>query len=412
MYKKVSSCRICGNTQLVPILDLGEQMLTGIFPKTKDSKAATVGPLSLLKCMGDSASCCGLVQLAHSYDLSEMYGLNYGYRSGLNKSMVSHLHSKVDRITSMVKLNPGDLIIDIGSNDGTTLAAYPHNLSLVGVDPTGVKFKSYYLEHIQLIPDFFSAKLVKEHCQNQKAKVITSFSMFYDLEDPVGFMKHIHEVLEDDGIWVFEQSYLPTMIETNSFDTVCHEHLEFYCLKQIQFMAQEVGFQIIDVEFNDVNGGSFSITVKKASEHSKVLPKIQVILQKELDLGFDTLEPFIAFAGRIEAAKIALIDFVNKAKKECKLIAALGASTKGNVLLQYCGFNENDLAFVGEVNQEKFGCYTPGTWIPIISEAELLEKKPDYLIVLPWHFKSFFIANSKFSGITLVFPLPLLELIG
>lgn len=409
MYKKISSCRICGNIQLAPILDLGEQMLTGVFPTINDSKAATVGPLSLVKCMGDEDFCCGLVQLQHSYDLSEMYGLNYGYRSGLNKSMVAHLHSKVDRITSMVKLSPGDLVIDIGSNDGTTLAAYPHNLSLVGFDPTGIKFKSYYLAHIHLISDFFSAELMVERFPGRKAKVITSFSMFYDLEDPLGFMKNIHQILDDDGIWVFEQSYLPMMIETNSFDTVCHEHLEFYCLKQIQFMAQKVGFQIIDVEFNDVNGGSFSITVKKAPSNSGLLPEIRQILHKEVERGYDTLKPFIAFSTRIEAAKLALIDFVRKVKNEGKFVAALGASTKGNVLLQYCGFTKDDLLFVGEINQEKIGCYTPGTWIPIISEAELLEKKPDYLIVLPWHFRSFFLANRKFSETKLVFPLPHLE---
>jgi hypothetical protein len=235
--------------------------------------------------------------------------------------------------------------------------------------------------------------------------------MFYDLEDPVSFMRNIHEVLDDDGIWVFEQSYLPTMIETNSFDTVCHEHLEFYCLKQIQFMAQKVGFQIIDVEFNDVNGGSFSITVKKAPNGSEILPKIETILQREVDLGYNTLAPFLVFAARTEEAKIQLVEFVAQAKREGKLVAALGASTKGNVLLQYCGFTERDLPFIGEVNQEKFGCLTPGTWIPIISETELLAKKPDYLIVLPWHFRTFFVTNPKFSGTQLVFPLPQLEII-
>ena len=167
MYSKVSACRICGNPQLEPILDLGEQMLTGVFPKSKDPLAATVGPLQLVKCMGDATK-CGLVQLAHSYDLSEMYGLNYGYRSGLNKSMVSHLHAKVNRILSLVNLEAGDLVIDIGSNDGTTLAAYPmRDLNLAGVDPTGIKFESYYQDHIQLIPDFFSAGLVEQKFPNK-----------------------------------------------------------------------------------------------------------------------------------------------------------------------------------------------------------------------------------------------------
>lgn len=412
MYSKVSACRICGNKQLEPILDLGEQMLTGVFPKSKDPLAATVGPLQLVKCVGGS-SICGLVQLAHSYDLSEMYGLNYGYRSGLNKSMVLHLQAKVQRILSLLHLETGDLIIDIGSNDGTTLAAYPNlDLDLVGVDPTGIKFKSYYQDHIQLIPDFFSADLIEKKFPNKKAKVITSFSMFYDLEDPIDFMRNIHRVLADDGIWVFEQSYLPTMIETNSFDTVCHEHLEFYCLKQIQFMAQKVGFQIIDVDFNYVNGGSFSVTVRKTRKSQEILPAIQVILNKETEQGYNSLTPFLAFEQRTKLARQGLIDFLANAKKEGKTVAALGASTKGNVLLQYCNIGPDDITCVGEVNDEKFGSYTPGTWLQITHEDEMLAKKPHYLLVLPWHFRAFFINNPKFSNFKLVFPLPHLEIVG
>ena len=414
MYKKVQACRICGNTNLEPILDLGRQMLTGIFPSKVDTKAATTGPLELVKCFGDvnGAPSCGLVQLRHSYDLKEMYGLNYGYRSGLNKSMVDHLRSKVERIKSLVTLSPNDLIIDIGSNDGTTLAAYPQiGLNLVGVDPTGVKFTDFYPKHIKLIPDFFSAKLIEDKIPGARAKVVTSFSMFYDLEDPVAFMRNIHRILADEGIWVFEQSYLPTMIETNSYDTVCHEHLEFYCLKQIQCMAEDVGFQIIEVEFNDINGGSFSVTVRKAPIGSLCFPHVQEILQNETDLGFDTLKPFTDFAMRTKESKTSLLAFLAKAKKDNKKVAALGASTKGNVLLQYCELTNEDIAYIGEVNEEKFNCYAPGTWIPIIPEKELLDLKPDYLIVLPWHFKSFFLNNPKFSSFSLVFPLPYLEVV-
>ena len=412
MYKKVQACRICGNANLEPILDLGVQMLTGVFPNKVDSMAATTGPLVLVKCIGESdgMESCGLVQLQHSYDLKEMYGLNYGYRSGLNKSMVAHLQAKVDRIMSMISLDDYDLVIDIGSNDGTTLAAYPKkNLNLVGIDPTGLKFLNFYPDHVKLIPNFFSAHLIESQFPGKRAKVITSFSMFYDLEDPVDFMRNIHQILADDGIWVFEQSYLPAMIETNSYDTVCHEHLEFYCLKQIQYMAQKVGFQIIDVEFNEVNGGSFSVTVCKAPIGSQCLPHIQQLLIKEVDLGFNTLDPFVAFSDRVEESKSSLLKFIAEAKIQNKTIAALGASTKGNVLLQYCKLTNKDIAYVGEVNEEKYKCYTPGTWIPIISEQELLEMKPDYLIVLPWHFKSYFIHNPKFHDCTLVFPLPYLE---
>lgn len=410
MYKKVEKCRICGNHNLVGILDLGKQMLTGVFPKTKDDEV-TVGPLKLVKCYGDNA--CGLVQMEHSYDLGEMYGDNYGYRSGLNASMVAHLKAKVKRILAKKHLKSGDLVIDIGSNDSTTLQAYPAiDLNLVGIDPTGKKFKSFYPSHIKLIPDFFSSNLVKQSFPNQKAKVVTSFSMFYDLEAPLDFMREVYEILDDDGIWVFEQSYMPTMLETSSYDTVCHEHLEFYALKQIQWMANNIGFKIIDVEFNDINGGSFSITIKKANGDQSIISEIQKILDAETDLGLDTLKPFAEFEERVKQTRNNLLKFISEVKGSGKTIAALGASTKGNVLLQYCGITTNEVSCVGEVNTEKFGCFTPGSWLPIISEDDLLSQKPDYLIVLPWHFKSFFVEQEKFKNTTLVFPLPSLELVG
>lgn len=410
MYKKIEKCRICGNTHLERVLDLGEQMLTGVFPREKDAKVTT-GPLRLVKCMGGD-EVCGLLQMEHSYDLGEMYGENYGYRSGLNASMVEHLNNKVKRILGLVELNKGDLVIDIGSNDSTTLQAYPSTGPvLVGVDPTGIKFHNYYPAHVQLIPDFFSSALVKERFPGQKAKVVTSFSMFYDLEDPMGFMRQVYDVLEDDGIWVFEQSYMPTMLDTNSYDTVCHEHLEFYALQQIKWMADRVGFKILDVEFNDINGGSFSVTVSKSHGDSTISSSVQKVLEDERARGLDTLTPYQAFAERAAQTKRDLLKFIATALAEGESVAVLGASTKGNVLLQYCGLTAKEVESVGEVNPEKFGCYTPGTWIPIIPEQDLLAKKPDYIIVLPWHFRKFFTANKKFSGMSLVFPLPKVEIV-
>jgi hypothetical protein len=352
------------------------------------------------------------LQLEHSYDLGEMYGENYGYRSGLNQSMVDHLHNKVKKIYQSVEIKPGDLIIDIGSNDSTTLQGYnTPNLELVGIDPTGVKFHTYYPEHIKLIPDFFSASLLRERYPNRKAKVITSFSMFYDLESPMDFMRDLHEVLADDGIWVFEQSYMPTMLEMNSYDTVCHEHLEYYALHQIKWMTDRIGFRIVDVEFNDVNGGSFSITVTKKDPHAPISDTIKGILEHELDIGLDTLQPYKSFAERVEDTRQQLRAFLQQAKSEGKTVAALGASTKGNVLLQYCNISRDDIPCVGEVNPEKFGSYTPGTWLPIIREEEVLDMNPDFLIILPWHFKKFFLNNIKFKDQQLVTPLPQVALL-
>ena len=396
--------------QLVQVLDLGIQALTGVFPKST-KQAITAGPLRLVKCIGGSEA-CGLLQLEHSYDLGEMYGDNYGYRSGLNASMVFHLQAKVRKILGMARFPKDALIVDIGSNDSTTLQAYPqHGLTLVGVDPTASKFRSFYPPHIGLIPDFFSAKLIRERFGDRKASVVTSFSMFYDLEDPLQFMKDVAGILAEDGIWVFEQSYMPTMLERNSYDTACHEHLEYYALKQIHWMAAKAGLKIVDVEFNDVNGGSFSVVVANLSSRHAVAPVVDETLKKEADLGLDTLVPYRQFAERVAQSREELRAFFDATKAAGKSVHGLGASTKGNVLLQYCNITPLDMASVGEVNEDKFGAFTPGSLIPIENENELLARKPDYLVVLPWHFRQSFLESGKYSGTKLVFPLPKIEIV-
>jgi len=413
LFTKISECRICKNKNLVQVVDLGEQHMTGVFPFSKDMNKVTKGPLRLVKCHGEG-DICGLVQLEHTYNLAEMYGENYGYRSGLNGSMVKHLKSKVEKITSFVALTSGDLVIDIGSNDGTTLGFYPENLSIVGVDPTGTKFKKYYKPHVALIPDFFSNSLIKKVYGAKKAKVITSFSMFYDLDEPVKFAAEVASVLDEkEGVWVFEQSYMPLMVERNSYDTICHEHLEYYGLKQIEFIAKKAGLKIIDVEFNDINGGSFSVVA--ALQNSARQPnhdKVNSVLATEVEAGYLTLKPYEAFFDRIKESKKNLVDFVKQANLSGKKVYGLGASTKGNVVLQYCGFTEQDIVGIADVNPDKFGAFTPGSCIPIQDEKKILADKPDYLLVLPWHFREFFVTNPAFKNNNLLFPLPNIEIVA
>jgi NDP-4-keto-2,6-dideoxyhexose 3-C-methyltransferase len=410
MYTKIERCRICGNRDLVEVLDLGTQVLTGVFPKST-TEHLTAGPLKLVKCIGD-ASVCGLLQLQHSYDLKEMYGQNYGYRSGLNSSMVSHLHRKVRRILERMTLEGQPLIVDIGSNDSTTLQAYPkQGCTLVGVDPTAAKFRAFYPPHIDLIPDFFSAAAIKARFGARKALIVTSFAMFYDLEDPLKFMAEVVEVLDRDGIWVFEQSYMPSMLATNAYDTVCHEHLEHYSLKQIKWLADKVGLKIIDVELNDINGGSFSVTVAKNGSRHEASSVVESILESERKQQLDQLSPYVEFAERVSQSREGLLQFIDKANRSGKSVCALGASTKGNVLLQYCGITQSRIPRIGDVNPDKYGSFTPGTLIPIVSENEVLEMRPDYLMVLPWHFRQFFENNPKFADRKLVFPLPVLAIV-
>ncbi|MBU0580431.1 MAG: class I SAM-dependent methyltransferase [Candidatus Margulisbacteria bacterium] len=413
MYKEIKKCRICGNENLVPIIDLGFQALTGIFPQNKEQKV-TVAPLELVKCMEDENS-CGLMQLKHSADLNEMYGKNYGYRSGLNQYMVNHLQEKAKKILDLVNLNKGDLVIDIGSNDATFLKFYPKDTVLVGVDPTGNKFKKFYPEYIALIPDFFSADLIKEKFPSKKAKIITSIAMFYDLENPLKFMQDIHDVLADDGVWVFEQSYMPVMLEKKSYDTICHEHLEYYRLKQIKWMANKIGFKILDIELNDINGGSCSITVAKSnSPYQENTELVNKFLEEEQNKQLNTLKPYQEFKERVFEHKEKLKELISNLHKEGKKILGYGASTKGNVILQFCNITEKDIPFIAEVNAEKFGCVTPGTKIPIISEEQAKENNPDYFIVLPWHFKKFILEKEKEflnKGGKIIFPLPSPEII-
>lgn len=404
----IDRCRICGSSHFEQLLDLGEQMLTGVFPRMRNAQI-TKGPLRLVKCAADDG--CGLLQLAHSYDLGEMYGNNYGYRSGLNASMVLHLNAKVARLCQFISLRPGDLVVDVGSNDGTTLGAYPESIGadLLGIDPTAAKFRQYYKPHIDLCADFFNAETLRKVRPSKQVRVLTSFSMFYDLEAPMAFMQDVYDVLADDGIWVFEQSYMPAMLDALSYDTVCHEHLEYYALKQVKWMADRVGFTIIDIEFNDVNGGSFSVMASKSGSGRRESPAVARILAEERTRGLDTLAPFEDFASRTAQSRESLRDFLSQAKAEGKTVAALGASTKGNVLLQYCGLTDKDIIEVGEVNPDKFGAMTPGTWLPINPEADVLARNYDYYLVLPWHFRRYFLAKPVYSGKTLVFPLPVLE---
>jgi NDP-4-keto-2,6-dideoxyhexose 3-C-methyltransferase len=407
---RITNCRICGNQHLEQVLNLGVQTLTGVFPAHEDQKI-TQGPLVLVKCVSGTDS-CGLLQLAHSFDLGEMYGENYGYRSGLNQSMVRHLHGKVEKILRTVDFSGQPLVLDIGSNDGTTLSAYPGDrCTRVGMDPTAAKFREYYPAGVTVIPDFFSAKRFREAFPSRQARVVTSFSMFYDLERPLDFMREVEGILEENGLWVFEQSYMPLMLARNSYDTVCHEHLEYYALKQIKWMADKVDFRIVDVEFNDINGGSFSVTVCKRSAPYPEFQELQALLNHEYELGLDTLSPYQEFAIRVADSRIALRAFIETALSQGKRVAGLGASTKGNVLLQYCGLGKRELFAIGEVNPYKFGRYAPGVLIPIVPESELLKDEPDYLIVLPWHFRPFFLEKYQLRKARLVFPLPSLEVV-
>ncbi len=409
-YLKINNCRISASNHLVSVLNLGHQSLTGVFPTSAEVEV-TKGPLELVWCP-DS----GLLQLNHSYDAAEMYGENYGYRSGLNQSMVDHLTQKIRYLERLAEPKSGDTVLDIGSNDCTTLKAYnTANLNRIGIDPTGRKFVSYYPKDVKLVPDFFSADAYYS-VTKKKAKIVTSIAMFYDLEDPIAFARQIESVLADDGIWHFEQSYMPSMLRLNSYDTICHEHLEYYSLEVIGKILDAANLKLIDVVMNNINGGSFAVTAAKVSNTS-IKPNSAVIdwlLEQEDRMGLSTPRPYREFEERVFRHRDDLSRLIKTLAADGKKIYGYGASTKGNVMLQFCGLTSIEIPAIAEVNEEKFGRVTPGTHIPIISEKEARSIKPDYFLVLPWHFKEGILRREKdflADGGKFIFPFPEIEIV-
>ena len=416
-FTPIDSCRICKNKNLIDIFDLQNQYIGSRFP-FPDEQLPEALPLKLVKC--DNTG-CGLLQLNGNTSVSEMYLHNYGYRSGLNNTMITHLNNLTLDVLTYINLNNNDLVIDIGSNDSTLLQSYKKhlpdiNLNLYGIDPTGTQFIEYYPNYINLIPDFFNYQVVNNNInlQNNKPKIITSICMFYDLPDPLQFVKDIKKCLHPQGIWVSEQSYLMTMLAKNSFDTICHEHLEYYNLKQILWLCENSDMKLIDVKLNDSNGGSFrTFITHKNSKYSINSNNINKLLEYEKSL------------------EIKLQNFVENSNIVCKniykFISSLynpdiyiyGASTKGNTLLQYIDNINNTninkyILCASERNPEKWGRKTPGTNIPIVSEKRMREYNPQFLFALPWHFKNEFLQReSEYlnNGGQIIFPLPNLEII-
>ena len=415
-YSLCTSCRLCGNSDLIQILNLGDQHLGSVFPKASQNNPIKA-PLVLVKCNDeDNNDMCGLLQLQHTVNNTCLYTDNYGYRSGLNNTMTKHLKSLASYVMSLTPLHASDIVVDIGCNDATLLSFFPDNVTKVGVDPCGSQFAKYHPKDIVLIPDYFSKKVFESRCgKDKKAKVVCSISMFYDLPNPLSFALDVATILADDGVWVMEQSYLPTMLEQNSFDTICHEHIEYYALKQIQWICNRTNLRIVDVSTNECNGGSFRIAIVKNTSYLETKTHVEQFMIQEQGLLLHTIDPYNAFKKRILNEKQNLMEFVEKQQKIGKTFAIYGASTKGNTLLQYYSLSKKHIqAGCAERNPIKYGCRTPGTDIPITSEEDVKQKKPDFMIVLPWHFKKEFLVREKDyleAGGKLVFRLPTFQVV-
>lgn len=406
---ELKNCRICGASSFLEIINLGSQPLSGVFPAPGDP-ISTSGPLRLLRC-----SSCMLVQLGDTYAQTEMYGDTYGYRSGLNKTMTEHLKRVANGLIKFLQLSSTDLVVDIGANDGTFLNNFAsRGIPAAGIDPTSLKYTEYFDSKIKIVGDFFSSEVAAAN-KISDAKLVTSIAMFYDLENPLDFAKSVYGILEEGGFWFLEQSYAPWMRQSGAYDTICHEHLEYYSLLDLENIMNEAGFDIVKATTNAINGGSFGILVQKRKLGAKTNVDPYVEWLKVEEINSNTEDNWVDFAIRVQQRKISLHRLIVSLKEQGNKISGLGASTKGNVLLNFTELDSSLIDKIGEVNPYKFGRFTPGSNIPIAPDSEVLADNPDYLIFLPWHFREN--ALSKYEdyltrGGRIIFPLPNVEIIG
>jgi len=384
---EITKCRACFSERLKPIISLGDQYVSNfILPGKEEEEQGEKVPLDLVLCED-----CKLLQLKHNAPDSSMWNEQYWYKSAINRIIRDDLKDIVEKSEKLVSLKDEDLVIDIGNNDGTMFNYYKNrNLNFVGFEPclnvaNEAKQKGY-----EVINDFFSYKPFKEKYGDKKAKLITAISMFYDLEHPNEFLMDIKECLDKEGLFVIQQNYVLSMLEKNALCNICHEHREFYSLTSLTNLLDKHGFEIFDIELNEINGGSIRTYVKlKGNETLKGFEgssqRIFNQQQKEKELELDTPKPYEEFALRIEEIKNRVMFFLKKEKAKGKTIGGCGASTRGNTLLQYFGITSDLITSISEANPDKWGRKTVGSLIPIISIDEMKEINPDYQFVLIWH---------------------------
>ncbi|TSC77825.1 MAG: methyltransferase [Parcubacteria group bacterium Gr01-1014_33] len=411
--QEITQCRVCGSGELTQILSLGSLFVSNFVENQAEEGDKEIYPLVLVLCDATKGG-CGLLQLKHTVSPRVMYR-NYWYRSGVNKTMTQELEGIAHKAEEIAGLGAGDFVVDIGCNDGTLVRSYKNpDIIRVGFEPAH-NLVPYAEKHAtKVFNDFFSEVPFQKEFGDAKAKVITAIAMFYDLDDPNAFVRDIAKILHQEGIFIIQMSYLPSMLEQNAFDNACHEHLQYYSLASLEALLARHNLETFDVELNDVNGGSFRIYIRrkggsmgKSQEGRK--DRIAALRNREKVLGIEKKETYDAFLARIEALRKKTYDFITSEIKQGKKVYAYGASTKGNTLLQYYGLDSSLITAAAERNPMKWGKKTIGTNIPIISEEQARKDKPDYFLVLPWHFLPEFLEREKefrAAGGKFIVPLP------
>jgi len=398
-------CRVCQSDQLTSLYSLGTQYVNN-FIKPHEMDKCIEAPLEMIFCEN-----CTLLQLKHTAPQELLYAGYYWYRSSVTDTMKQALRDITAKVEKIFDLKQGDVVLDIGSNDGTMLRTYTvPGLITVGVEPADnlVKEGKEHLSHH--IHDFWNYEVYDKIVQ-KKAKIITAIGMFYDMEDPNQFIADSAKALSEDGVFIAQLMCLKNMLDSNDVGNICHEHLEYYSFKSLEYLFNNNGLEIFDVEINNVNGGSYRIFARKIGSLVKgdkgTVERVQAVRESEKNL--DNKQVHIDFYNRLEDNKRKCVTFIKKEVLEGKKVWVYGASTKGNVILQYYGLDHTLIEAAAERSPWKWGKYTVGTMIPCVSEEDARKAQPDYFLVLPYAFFDEFYDREKDwrkKGGKFIVPLP------
>ena len=406
-----NKCRVCGTRNLATGVDLGDQYLSSVFPGSMEYKDTLKKyPLKLVLCKKEGhEKNCGLLQLSHEIDMSDMYR-NYPYLSSSNKAMVSALKDVVDEALLIKPLKDGDVVVDIGCNDGSLLSFLSgRKLNLIGVDGAENLVPVFEDPGFRFVRGFFKDGLFSE-----KADLVFSIAMFYHLSDPIKVCMDVCKNMKDDGIWVIQMAYLPAMLDGNMYDNIVHEHNTYYSLETLRWVMRACGLEIFNVSFNNVYGGSFRAFIKKKGcSRYPVNSSVYECIYRERELDLFSLRAYTDFDGRIKQSSFELCSLLHDIKRVGSAVWVYGASTKGNTILQYCGIGAGQITAAADANPFKIGKFLIGSDIPIKDEKDMRQSKPDYLLVLPYGFVQDFIKReSGFLPLTkMIVPLPKVDVL-
>jgi hypothetical protein len=418
-YKKINKCKVCGSENLEDVFSLDPQYISATFVQDNEKEgdlAKIKIPMTLTLCSDSKTKTgCGLLQLREEVESDFLY-TRYFYRSSTNQTMINDLKKVVIDIQDKVNLADGDVVVDIGANDCTMIQFYPKNLNRIAIEPAKNIDWSSVDPSIKIINNYFSANSFEDVMPSKKVKAFSCCAMFYDLADPNKFVSDIKALLAEDGIWCIQLSYLPSMINNMNFYDICHEHLSYYSIRSLSYLLEKNGLNIFDVSLNDVNGGSARVFIshKENKKYSKSI-NLQNLIHIEDEMKLTSKETYANFYARMLELQDKVKAFFKSELEKGNKIIGLGASTKGNILLQFLGITKDMMPFISEINHTKIGLRTLGSDFELISEEAASSLKPAIYFVLPWYFKDEIIKREdKFtkSGGSLLFPMPYVHLVN